>query len=276
MKKNSPIIGLAALIALSSVFPLAAQEGWNFTVGAGTFMSPSYMGSATYAGALMPIAKAEFATGSLSFSASFLDGLGITYFNMDQRLYANLAARFGEDRDENGYSAGFIPMDHDGETSRRLDGTGSVSGPAILEASVAWVSPVGLLGTIAAYHPLTVERFGNEDSKQGFIGSIFLLLPLPATERLNLTFVLQTDFMDTSYAEAWYSLPDSTGDLDAFKASWGIQDIQAYFQADWLFTEKFGLTFMMANQWLLGDAAKSPFTETTYQLNLGLYTFLKL
>ncbi len=270
------IIALAAASCLALTAANAQEEGWSFVLGGGAFLSNTYVGSEAYSPAAMPVAAAEYKKGGASLSASLLDGLGLSYFSMEKRLYGSLSANFGEERNRKTYSAGFLTADHGDRIAARLEGTADVSSSFYTELQLAYLSPVGLLGASAAYHPTEISGAdGKETFRHGFLYSAFLLLPVPLTDKLSLTGFLGLGIMDASYAEAWHSVPESAANIAAFDAEWGLRDIQLFLQADYMFTRRLGLTFMAANQWLLGDAKDSPLTGAAYQLSAGLYTFLK-
>ena len=267
----------AFAVACFALATLAAQEGGlSFSLGAGAFLSNTYVGSEDYAAAVMPIATVEYAAGPVSFSASVMDGLSVGYVNVDRRFFGSLSANFGEERNRKTYSAGFFPADHRDEIAARLAGTPNVSTAAYTELMLGYISPVGLLGTIIGYHPTDSEGAdGNDRFHHGLLASAFLLLPVPVTDRLSVTAMLAVSVMNSSYSDAWYSVPETAAELEPFNAEAGLRDFQFFLQAEYLLTERFGVSFMVANLWLLGDAEKSPYTNAGYQLSSGLYSFLK-
>jgi hypothetical protein len=222
-----------------------------------------------------PILKVSYGVGNLNLYASFLDGLGIQYLDMERRVLVGGAVNFGRNRDDEGYRAVLFPRDYGRRIAEHLAGSPAASSLLRAESMLGWVSPVGILGVSLKYFPTTVEEAGGDDFYHAFLPSAFLLLPLPLTEKLAVTGMATLQFMDKNFAAAWYSVKESTAGLEEFDAEAGLESVRFTVQTDYMFTERIGASIFAESAFLLNDAAESPYTRSRYQFVSGLYAFYK-
>jgi len=275
MKGNIVTAIVIAILILPLASAFAEQEGgWTFALGGGALFMNTYAGSDEYLLAPIPEVKARYSKGNYTFSASFMEGLGFTYLDMDHRLFGSLTLYQGNKRDDETYAAGFFKKDHNDRIARLLAGTATVSTLVFGELALGLISPIGIIGTTVEYHPIRYEN-GSEDFYHGFLGSVFYLLPVPVTDRMMIIGRLAVDFMDDRYADAWYSLPEENSAARTFNADGGIKDFKSYLKIDYALSKHLGVAALALYSRLLCDAEKSPFTLAENQVTAGMYLYLK-
>ncbi len=257
------------ILVLGCLGPFAsAQDGWSLTLGAGVAQSAVYEGSRDYYLSPFPSVAVGYTTGELSFSASLLDGIGVTYMNGDRGILTSLSVNQGPERNSDGYDVLFRHADHTDETGRMLKDTPTVRSIVTTNLTLGFVTPVGLVGAGAGYQPTSAEK-----TYHGFLGSLFYMLPVPVGERARITAIATLEAMDSQYAEAWYSLAEDTASLDAFEADAGLRATQLALEGGFQVTDQFGVSLLVGEVILLGDAARSPFTEERFQTSVMLQAF---
>jgi outer membrane scaffolding protein for murein synthesis (MipA/OmpV family) len=210
------------VLILGCLAPFAsAEDGWDLTLGAGVVQSPVYEGSGDYYLSPLPNLAVSYTTGEVSFSASLLEGLGVTYVDGDRGVLTSLNVSPGPERNSEGYDLLFRQIEHTDETSELLEDTPTVKGIVTTSLTLGFVTPVGLLGANAGYLPTSADK-----TYHGFLGSLFYMLPVPLGERVRVTAIATLEAMDSQYADAWYTLADDTGSLDAFDADAGLRATQ--------------------------------------------------
>jgi outer membrane scaffolding protein for murein synthesis (MipA/OmpV family) len=261
---------VAAALLLCVALSAPAEDRWSFSLGGGALASNVYLGADEFYVAPLPFFRAAYRTGKIEFFASVLDGLGLQYLDMGHHLFATAGVNLGSKRDSETYNALLIPIDHSARTKRLLAGAATAWNPAYAFCLLGWISPVGILGGALYYQPTIVS--GESDQLfHAYVPSILYLAPVQLSKRLGITVLVSLDFMDQNFAEAWYSVEKATGGLEAFDAGSGLRDVQFIFQARYKLTERVGANFLAGSQYLLGDAADSPYTTSPYQLKAGLY-----
>lgn len=264
----SRILVLLVLIA-GCLAPFAsAEDGWDLTVGAGVVQSPVYEGAGDYYISPLPNVAVSYTAGTVSVSASILEGLGVTYMDEDRGILTSLSVSPGPERTSEGYDLLFRHVDHTTKTSRILEDTPAVKGIVTTNFTLGFITPVGLVGAGAGYLPTSAET-----TYHGFLGSLFYMLPVPVGERIQVTAMATLEAMDSQYADAWYTLAEDTSSLDAFEADAGLRATQLAVEGSFRITEQFGVSLLVGEVILLGDAARSPYTEEQYQTSLMLQTF---
>lgn len=264
---NRTLVLLVLVIGCLAPFA-SAEDGWDLTLGAGIVQSPVYEGSRDYYLSPFPTVAVSYTTGEVSFSASLIEGLGVTYANSDRGVLTSLSVSPGSERSRDGYDLLFRHADHTRETSRLLEGTPTAKGIVTTNFTLGFVTPVGLVGTGVGYVPTSTGK-----TYHGFLGSLFYMLPVPLGERVRITAIATLEAMDSQYADAWYTLAQDTGSLDAFDADAGLRATQLALEGSLRITDQFGVSLLAGEVILLGDAARSPFTETQFQTSLMLQAF---
>lgn len=272
---NGRVGAIVATLCLSFAIDLTAQKAWSFAIGGVGMLMNTYPGSDEYDVSIMPEVKLSYTKGYFSFGLSLIDGVGVTYANPEIHLLTSLTFYLGSERDSETYTAGFIRKDHSARIARRLADTPTVSTIAYGEFALGYITPVGIFGASLEYHPTSYEGDSSE-FYHGILSSAYYLLSFPVTDRLTVTGKFSVDFMDARYAEAWYSLPEDTVELDAFKAEPGIKDIKMYLRMDYLLAKHVGVIVLASDTLLLGDAGRTPLTAERNQLMVGLCAVFKL
>jgi outer membrane scaffolding protein for murein synthesis (MipA/OmpV family) len=126
---------------------------------------------------------------------------------------------------------------------------------------------IGLLSAQVTYAPITMDYQDAERKDTDYTG---LLASLDWEYKLGFNRVmvnaeLGATWMNTDYAEANYSLLYPTNRLKTFKAQSGLQDVHASTTVIYMLSERFAIALVGEGTYLLGDAADSPFTQSTFQ-----------
>jgi outer membrane scaffolding protein for murein synthesis (MipA/OmpV family) len=265
MKRNLLLLTLMA--GCASRF-LAAEDGWGVSLGAGLVRSPVYEGSGDYYISPVPDVNVGYTTGGLSFSASLLNGLGISCMHSESGFLANINVAQGPERDSEVYTPLIDEVEHSGDTQRLLEDTPTARSPVSTELTVGTATPVGLVGMTIGYRPTVVEK-----TYHAFVATVFYMIGLPLSDRLTLSAFTSLDGMDGRYAEAWYSLEEDTPSLDAFDAKGGLRAAQLAIEGSYMVRDRLGISLLARGLILLGDAAQSPYTETRFQTDAMLRAF---
>ncbi|MFN3700168.1 MAG: MipA/OmpV family protein [Alphaproteobacteria bacterium] len=146
-------LSLCALSAKSHAQHPSA-EGWNFSIGTGTIVSPVYLGDNSYQFMAVPNFRVTYGD---KFFASVQEGIGYNYLQNENWRIGPLA-RYDFGRDEDGRS----PFQLNGRKTNDLRGLGDVDGTLELGGFVAY-----------SIHPVTmkVEMLQGIGGHEGFIGS---------------------------------------------------------------------------------------------------------
>jgi outer membrane scaffolding protein for murein synthesis (MipA/OmpV family) len=270
---------MAVAAALVGPAQLQAEDGFEMSVGAGVVGAPVYEGAREYYATPIPTIDLSWSRGGLSLSASILDGLGVTYFHGGSGILLGASLNSGETRAHDRYSPLVTEVDHSSRTQRRLAATPDAAGILAADATAGMITPVGLVGAVAGYRPTALDYPGDSASDEtlnGFLYSAFYMLPLPLGDRGELTAIAALEAMDGRYAEAWYSLDEDTAELDAFDAEAGLHRAQVVIEATAMITGRLGVSLLAAERLLLGDAARSPYTERRFQTTLVLSSFYRV
>jgi hypothetical protein len=221
--------------------------------------------------------KVSYTKGNFSSSASFLDGIGITYVNPENHFLAGVNINNGEERDSEEYTGLGVSKDHSDKVKELLEGTPDVSTDIKTELMLGYMSKFGIFGVSLEYHPTTQKMPGERDrTYDAFISSLSYTKPVSVTNKLTVTTMLAADLMDENYAKAWYSVEKPTQALNAFEADSGLRDVQLALTIDYKISAHISATFLAQNSFLLMDAGDSPYTTARYQLTAciyGLYAF---
>ena len=245
--------------------PSASAQGWDLELRVGAITEPIYPGSDD--AYLVPIVDLQASTrrGAWSWSASLLQGLDLTWFDPQRGWLVALNVNQGDERRPDVYSVAGFERDHDDATRRLLAGSNEVSNPVNATVTLGRLTPIGIVGVSLAYLPTTLESTDDDDLAHGLVGSVLHMLVLPVTDRLEASSLLQLEFMDGTYAETWYTAPESNAHLDAFDAPAGPRAARVALQLAFAATERVSLSCVAAYTRLLGDAGASPYTTARDQ-----------
>ncbi len=243
----------------------------SISVGVGTASTSLYPGSRERIVLPFPSVDASHTRGTLTLSASVLDGLGVRYFQPSTGLLWNLAIAPGARRTRDGYSVLGVHRAPSDQMRSLLQGSSDASTPVSVVAMLGLPTSVGLVGATVGYYPtkITPAESGRRKSlRHGVQYSLVYLVGLPVTDRLSVGGTLQLKYMSQAYASAWFSQERATSSLPAFAAQRGFKDTQVAVQLDYRLTRRMELSVLGAGTWFLGDARKSPFTQASHSHDL--------
>jgi len=270
-----PVVVLFVLFGLAcSPDRNLAAEGLDLSVGGGVYRSDVYPGSNDYFVELVPMARASYGKGEVSFSLSLLDGLGVTYFNQEKGFMGSITMNYGEERDSKEYSVLGSMEDHSERTKRLLLDTPTASAPVVYSATIGYQALKGMIGASIGYYPtsLDYQLTGQEDADyQGLLYSLFYSIDRLVTEKLFFSAMLGVEYMNQDYADAWYTVRFPTSRLDAFEANAGLRDAMFSLQVSRMFSEKIEVSLLAAGTVFLADAGQSPYTVEKFQPSTLLY-----
>jgi outer membrane scaffolding protein for murein synthesis (MipA/OmpV family) len=269
---------LAAAVTVLAVATTAdAEEGWDFTLGAGVVGAPVYEGARDYYASPIPLIDLSWSTDTFSLSASLLDGLGAMYMHQQSGVIASLALNTGASRESDTYYRFVVPVKHSSHTQRLLEGTPDATGVLAADATLGYVTPVGLVGATAGYRPTNLDSPGGDDDTtyHAFLYSLLYFAAVPLGNGVEVSLAAQFELMDRSYARSWYAVKTPTPSLEAFNASAGLHRAQLVTEATGMLSDRVGLTLLAAEGVLLGDAGRSPYTERRFQTLVVLSSFYR-
>jgi outer membrane scaffolding protein for murein synthesis (MipA/OmpV family) len=256
---------LALIMAAPSL--TAQQPGWEFTAGLAVGGQNVYPGSDDYYLTPMPSLSASYSRGSVSYSISIMEGLGVAYMIPKWGLIATANINFGARRDSAGYNVLGISVDHEASTRALLVGSTDLEAPLVLNAGLMRPTPIGLLGASVAVHRTSVSSAltGQDDTRTGLIYALQYMVAGQATERLSLSGLLSLEFMDQTYADTWHSRHQATSSSAAWEAGAGLRGTMVAAEARYWISDRVSLSVLGASTVLLGDARNSPFTAESVQ-----------
>lgn len=276
---TATLIGLVALaIPAAAQTQDGAKGEWELSVGAGVAGSPVYEGAREYYATPIPTVDVSWTRGSFSLSASILDGLGAMYVHEETGVIASASLNTGATRERDGYSLFVVPVDHSNSTEKLLEGTPDATGVLAADATLGYITPVGLVGATAGYRPTELDYprgAGTDDTLHGFVYQTFYMIPLPVTEWLEVSAIACLEMMDGRYADAWYSVETDTASLDEFAADAGLHRAQLVVDSTAMISERLGVSLLASGSVLLADAGRSPYTESEFQTSVVLTSFYR-
>ncbi len=276
--KMRTVVLAAAVIAACLATTVGAEEGWNLTVGTGVFGANVYTGSDEHYVAPMPTFKANYAKGRFSYVVSLTEGLSASYVNPDYGLIGSFSINAGEERKRTAYSVAGFNVKHSERTRIFLADSPNLSSPIMASAMLGYLTPVGIVGATAGYHPTKVEssqRGMEGKTEHGFLYSMLYMVELPLRDRLSVAGMFSLELMDQNYADTWYSVERETQAVDAFAADAGLRDIQIALQVNYDISQRVGMSIIGADTILLGGARKSPYTTEKIQRTMSLETYYR-
>jgi len=272
-----PVMITVVLLCLACVLENAlADNQWDFTVGGGFYRDSVYAGSDDFYVVPVPIARASYARGNLSFYLSLLNGIGVSWFNEEKGLTASTSVRYGQERDSREYSLMGIMAVHSERTKRLLADTPTASAPVVYDATISCRALKGTIEASVEWYPTSVDYHlaGQQDRDfNGLIYSLFYSLEDRLTERYLFSGKVGVQFMNQGYADAWYTVRYLTAELDAFAADAGLADAKLSLQVTRMFSEKAGVSLLGTATLFMADAGTSPYTTEKFQPATLLFAF---
>lgn len=251
---------LSALLFLSLSSESAAATDWDFAVGAATVTQPIYAGADQSFAVPIPVFSATTRRGAWSISASVLDGFDVTWMNLERGLIAGLNVNQGQERRREVYSVFGMEQDHDADTMRLLEGAPEVSNPVNMTMSLGHLSAIGLLRLSLGYHPATVDLDTSESRRHALMLGLSHIASKSFGPRWSVTTIAQIQFMDSEYADAWYTAEETNSVHGTFDADAGLHDMMVAAQVSYAVNERVRVQWLAAHSRLVGDAGSSPYT----------------
>jgi outer membrane scaffolding protein for murein synthesis (MipA/OmpV family) len=269
---------LAAAVTVLAVATTAdAEEAWDFTLGAGVVGAPVYEGARDYYASPIPTIDLSWSTDTVSLSASLLDGIGAMYLHQESGVIASLTLNTGASRESDTYSRFVVPVKHSSHTQRLLEGTPDATGVLAADATLGYLTPLGLVGATAGYRPTNLDYPGGDDDTtyHAFLYSLLYFAAVPLGNSLEVSLAAQFELMGQSYARSWYAVKTPTPSLETFNASAGLHRVQLVTEATGMLSDRVGVSLLAAESVLLGDAGRSPYTERRFQTQVVLSSFYR-
>lgn len=247
------IFGVAVLAA--SPLQAVAQEeeadkGWEFTLGAGTILAPSYLGDDAYQLSAVPNLGVTY---SDVFFASLLGGVGYNVINT-QGWRAGLIAKYDFGRDEDGDNLFLIA----GDETDDLAGLGDVDGGFELGGFIEY-SYEAFQGKVELRQAVNGHKGFIGEAAAKFKGN-FSLFGLPAFFSVGPEIV----FGDSTYNGAFFDVNASqaaASGLSEFDAGAGLVSYGLHASLVLSLTEQVSLLGLAGYDRLGGDPADSSLVQ---------------
>ncbi|HKK70976.1 MAG TPA: MipA/OmpV family protein [Candidatus Krumholzibacteria bacterium] len=258
---------IAALLVFVLFFPRPAlAQGWDLSLGVAAVTEPVYPGSdRSYVAPTLDF-RASSSRGAWSWSASLLQGVDVTWFDPDRGLLVGLNVNQGDERHSDVYSVAGFEIEHGDETRRLLAGSPSLSNAVNTTVTLGTLTPIGIVGGAAAYHPTEVEAGGDDELRHGALFSLLHMISVPVGQRFEVATLAQLEFMDGEFARAWYTAVESNDLHGPFAAGAGLRDLRLAAQLRFVATDRVSVSSVVVHTRLLGDAGDSPYTVTRDQI----------
>jgi len=242
---------------------------WNLTLGGGVAVMPKYSGSDELKQMHFPLIDAEYSVAHFTLFYS-MDRGGIKFFETDY-LSLSMGFSLGENRrtDEIRYFEGE-------KNSKDLIGTPKIYnriryyGSATMPFSEGKFSASTYLAPIDAKYD-EVER--QDNSYDGILLSFDYNYAWNLGPKLIVSLTTSTNWMNTEYAQAYYSVNYATTHLNIYQASSGFKDVSTIATVSYQLNKSFGVLLMSTATYLLNDAAQSPISENDWQASLATAVF---
>ena len=253
-----------------------AQDGWDFSVGAGVYSENVYTGSDDLYVAPGLLVQVGYSLGDFGFSLNLHEGPSMVYTNKETGIQGKLEVSFDQERDSQSYSVFGRDEDHSDTTKRLLQDTPTVATEVAPKLSAELPTSLGMWGVSVAYHSTSVDYpiAGQMDKDYaGWLYSLSYAKAFPVSETLSFAAQVELTYMNQAYSQAWFSVEYPTPALSTFDADAGFRDVTVGLQGTKMFTGHTGLSLLLAGSYLLEDAADSPYTVEEFQPAAMLYAF---
>lgn len=243
----------------------AQQSSWTVTAGVGMGSANVYPGAEELFVTALPIVNVAHTRGRTTYSASILDGLGITHALPHWGVVANVNLKAGPLRDPAGYNIAGVRVEHRPETRALLVGTTPVETPVILTANLHKTTPIGRVGVSVGVHRTTIEGAEESSVHTGLTYALQYLPNLQATERLSVGGLLSVEYMDATFADSWHSRSPAAPGGDTFHASAGWRGGLIAAEVRYRISDRVSLQVLGGATALMSHARRSPFTADRLQ-----------
>lgn len=242
----------AGLILAATATPAGAQDGspaargdWNFVLGGGAFVRPSYEGSDKFSVSPLPFVSINWR------DRVFLDmerGIGVNVIRTDAlRLGVSVGLAPGRDEDDEDHLKGLGDID----TAARGHVFGSYS-----------------FGMVEVGLDVSKDFGGSE----GVLVRPNVAVKLPLSESWTLSSGISATWANDDYMQTFFGVSGSQSrksGLDRFDAEAGFKSVDFRVGLNWAISESWFATANVGVGVLLGDAADSPITESEVQPSVG-------
>jgi MipA family protein len=249
-------VALVMTAALQSPAAMAADDGWQVSIGAGVGSRPKYAGSDSNETKAFPLFNASYGRFFIGGVPGAGPGLGLgMYFYRDKhwRLGAALSGDLGKPRKES--------------DDERLRGLGDIDGTAhgalFASYSVDWFTVRGNVLT----------DIGGKD--QGTRAALDLEARFMPAEGLVLTAGPGLTWANSAYTRTFFGVDaeqSARSGLPVFDAKSGIHSARFSVGANYALTQNWGVGARVTASKLRNDAADSPITADKSQTSFGLFT----
>lgn len=234
----------------------AKPKQWDVKLGAGLMVAPKYEGSNHYTVFPMPY-----------FAISWRDRVSLGPEGLNINLLREPNHRFGvgltynPGRDERGSS--FFGTSLSGP-DERLRGLGDIDPALGIRAFGSYkISPVLFRASFTKY---------TGDQNDGMLVNLGISLPYHVLKKLILNPGISTTWADHNYMQTFFGVTpqqSASSGLSAFNARSGFKDVTAALIAVYQFDRHWFLSVNAGIKQLLGDAKKSPITESGTSATFG-------
>lgn len=266
MKPSYIVLVIIVFMQNTSLFGFLppAENGFTFDLGAGGIYQPLYTGSSTYKFQPFPHGEVRYTHDELEIYGGIMNGVGTKISDKTQSYSLDISARMGMPRS---------PKDE-----KRLEGSPEIKNVAYLSCTLdlSMLQLVGL-STVIEYYPVTADY--SESGDMFYNGVLITPTGMISTCPLPGLFVSATaklSIMNDDYASAYFGNKSETEYLKEYKAKGGLHSAGGGISFMYLFNEHVYPALFFDGMHLLGDAQKSPLSESDVMLQgalMCLYRF---
>jgi len=242
---------------------------WNLTLGGGVAVMPKYSGSDELKQMHFPLIDAEYSVAHFTLFYS-MDRGGLKFFDTDY-LSLSMGFSLGENRrtDEIRYFEGE-------KDSKNLIGTPKIYNRIRYYGSATVPFLGGKFSASTYLAPIEskydeVER--QDNSYDGVLLSFDYNYDWNFGPKLIVSLTTSTSWMNTEYAQAYYSVNYDTDHLNTYQASAGFKDVSTIATVSYQLNKVLGVMLISTASYLLNDAAQSPISEKDLQASLATAIF---
>jgi outer membrane scaffolding protein for murein synthesis (MipA/OmpV family) len=208
------------------------------------------MGSKKRSVEFLPYVDASYTYNWIKPFLSVADGAGLKVFENRTGIFSSLGLDFGESRKRS--------------DNAKLEGTGALNNPVRYFAKAGIeTEPFDLLMCVS-YFPV-ISKYAQRERNRKYNGILYssrLITGYPLRDNLIFQAEFGMSFMNDEFAEAYHSVKYKTGCFSAYDADAGVHDAYCETTIVWMLTDSVSLISQGRYERLLGDAGRSPLTET--------------
>jgi len=231
-------------------------------MGAGGYMEPRYSGAEDTCLKFLPVLNGSLRMGKAFLFVDTSNGCGIG-LRLGESVPLSLTAgvQSGQGRDSSLASA--LDELPDLKNIYRLFGKAKITIPRLGDLSL------GL-----TYVPISVEDREGETEYDGILVDVSLSRMF-LLGGFALIAGIGVEGMNADYARTYYGIEDATADRERYEAGTGIKSATVSLSVSYMFSERVGGTLFGFGECLVGDAAKSPVADSSFQPTVGALAFYR-